>query len=206
MAFNEKSETRFERAWCIPAYGYGHTRFCRCCHIGHHYYLYRFYNHRYYNQPNNCRHYLTLYMEVTEGKSLSFIGCCSENIDIKTIEQILTQAPGIEGWHHLHIWAVSTTENAATVHIVISNLLQMEEIKWNLKNELRKRVFSTRLSNVKLPTLYVKTEIAAEYFFQFTSVYIRIRHKAHINSFTYQGLIDYTHQQTNQTRSQHYQS
>ena len=27
-----------------------------------------------------------------------------ENIDIKTIEQILTQAPGIEGWHHLHIW------------------------------------------------------------------------------------------------------
>ena len=44
-----------------------------------------------------------------------------------------------------------------------------------------------RLSNVKLPTLYVKTEIAAEYFFQFTSVYIRIRHKAHINSFTYQG-------------------
>lgn len=62
-----------------------------------------------------------------------------ENIDIKTIEQILTQAPGIEGWHHLHIWAVSTTENAATVHIVISNLLQMEEIKWNLKNELRKK-------------------------------------------------------------------
>jgi hypothetical protein len=35
-----------------------------------------------------------------------------------------------------------------------------------------KRVFSTRLSNVKLPTLYVKTEIAAEYFFQFTSVYL----------------------------------
>lgn len=138
MAFNEKSETRFERAWCIPAYGYGHTRFCRCCHIGHHYYLYRFYNHRYYNQPNNCRHYLTLYMEVTEGKSLSFIGCCSGNIDIKTIEQILTQAPGIEGWHHLHIWAVSTTENAATVHIVISNLLQMEEIKWNLKMNYEK--------------------------------------------------------------------
>ena len=62
-----------------------------------------------------------------------------ENIDIKTIEQILTQASGIEGWHHLHIWAVSTTENAATVHIVISNLLQLEEIKWNLKNELRKK-------------------------------------------------------------------
>lgn len=56
------------------------------------------------------------------------------------------------------------------------------------------------------PDSYVKTEIAAEYFFQFTSVYIRIRHKAHINSFTYQGLIDYTHQQTNQTHSQHYQS
>lgn len=61
-----------------------------------------------------------------------------ENIDIKTIEQILTQAPGIEGWHHLHIWAVSTTENAATVHIVISNLLQMEEIKWNLKMNYEK--------------------------------------------------------------------
>lgn len=74
------------------------------------------------------------------------------------------------------------------------------------KRITKKKVFNTQLSNVKPPTLYVKTEIAAEYFFQFTSVYIRIRHKAHINSFTYQGLIDYTHQQTNQTRSQHYQS
>ena len=62
-----------------------------------------------------------------------------ENIDIRTIEQIIAHSPGIEDWHHLHIWAVSTTENAATVHIVIKDLSQMEDIKWELKKKLHQQ-------------------------------------------------------------------
>ncbi len=62
-----------------------------------------------------------------------------ENIDINAIEQIISHSPGIESWHHLHIWAVSTTENAATVHIVINDISNIEEIKWKLKDSLHQQ-------------------------------------------------------------------
>lgn len=62
-----------------------------------------------------------------------------ENIDMQAIEQMTSHAPGVESWHHLHIWAVSTTENAATVHIVIKDLSQMENIKWKLKESLHQQ-------------------------------------------------------------------
>lgn len=59
-----------------------------------------------------------------------------EGIHIGHIKQLIDKIPGIESWHHLHIWAVSTTENAATVHIVIQDLQQMETIKQTLKEAL----------------------------------------------------------------------
>lgn len=59
-----------------------------------------------------------------------------ENVNINEIEQTISQIPGIVSWHHLHVWAVSTTENVATVHVVIDNLSHMEEIKHRLKTEL----------------------------------------------------------------------
>ena len=42
----------------------------------------------------------------------------------------------IENWHHLHVWAVSTTENAATVHVVIKDVSQMNDIKQQIKHAL----------------------------------------------------------------------
>lgn len=62
-----------------------------------------------------------------------------ENIDLKSIEQIISNIPGINSWHHLHIWAVSTTENAATLHIVIENLSNIHSIKQTLKGELHRQ-------------------------------------------------------------------
>ena len=50
-------------------------------------------------------------------------------IDINEIRQIILDQPGVESCHHLHIWALSTTETALTAHIVIDNMERMEEIK-----------------------------------------------------------------------------
>lgn len=44
-----------------------------------------------------------------------------ESIDIKTLEKALTRVPGVKEIHHLHVWAISTTENAMTVHAVITS-------------------------------------------------------------------------------------
>lgn len=39
-------------------------------------------------------------------------------IDIKKVEKYLSDVPGVEAVHDLHIWAMSTTETALTAHVV----------------------------------------------------------------------------------------
>ena len=42
-----------------------------------------------------------------------------EGIDIAKIQNFLTRQPGVTGVHDLHVWAMSTTENALSAHLVI---------------------------------------------------------------------------------------
>lgn len=81
--------------------------------------------------------FISTWRLLKESLCLSLDGV-PENVHIEQIEQHLADVPGIESWHHLHIWAVSTTENAATLHIVIRDLRQMEELKQKVKEILRK--------------------------------------------------------------------
>ena len=60
-----------------------------------------------------------------------------EGIDIQEVGKHITQVPGVASFHHFHVWAMSTTENAATIHIVLKDLSQMEEVKHAVKEELR---------------------------------------------------------------------
>ena len=57
-------------------------------------------------------------------------------IDSGRIGQVILEQSGVEGYHHLHIWALSTTETALTAHIVINDLRRMEEVKHMSKDEL----------------------------------------------------------------------
>lgn len=41
-----------------------------------------------------------------------------KGIDPATVRKHLERLPGVQSAHHLHIWALSTTENALTVHLV----------------------------------------------------------------------------------------
>ena len=59
-----------------------------------------------------------------------------EGVDKKQIEQILTAAEHVNEVHHIHIWAISTTETALTAHIVVDNLAQWPQISHQLKHEL----------------------------------------------------------------------
>lgn len=65
------------------------------------------------------------------------IDAVPKNIDMQKIAHTITQTDGIKSWHHLHIWAVSTTENAATLHIVLEDINRMEEVKRTLKHKLQ---------------------------------------------------------------------
>jgi cobalt-zinc-cadmium efflux system protein len=41
------------------------------------------------------------------------------NIDVSIVEAYLRQCPGVTDIHDLHIWGMSTTESALTVHLIM---------------------------------------------------------------------------------------
>lgn len=58
------------------------------------------------------------------------------NVDIDAVTKALAVDADVLGVHHLHVWAMSTTENALTAHIVVSDLGCMEELKHRIKERL----------------------------------------------------------------------
>ena len=59
------------------------------------------------------------------------------NIDVRKVKDTLSANKNVLQVHHLHIWALSTTENALTAHVVVCDLSGMERTKQELKDELK---------------------------------------------------------------------
>lgn len=59
-------------------------------------------------------------------------------IRYEQIGDVIAKTPGVSSFHHMHIWALSTTENALTVHVVLQDVKEMEDLKCELKARLRK--------------------------------------------------------------------
>ena len=64
---------------------------------------------------------------LSESFKLS-IDAVPESIDMKQLEEDLKGVEGVSGIHHLHVWALSTTENAMTVHAVISDPAMLDAV------------------------------------------------------------------------------
>lgn len=58
------------------------------------------------------------------------------SIDTEKLLSEIKSIGDIVDIHHLHVWAISTTENAATAHVVINNLNDMQRIKIAIKEEM----------------------------------------------------------------------
>lgn len=59
-----------------------------------------------------------------------------EGIEVTEIRELMLKQPHVEDVHHIHIWAISTTENALTAHIVVDELQNEAEVKHMLKHTL----------------------------------------------------------------------
>lgn len=60
-------------------------------------------------------------------------------IKLADVEQKVAAIPNVKGIHHVHIWAVSTTANALTAHIVVDDHTtpeQQQQLKEKIKHEL----------------------------------------------------------------------
>ena len=60
------------------------------------------------------------------------------NVEMHKIKELVTGFPGVAGMHHIHVWPISSKENAMTAHLVVNqnDLLQFEKDKPKLKHAL----------------------------------------------------------------------
>ena len=58
------------------------------------------------------------------------------NVDLDQLQKIILDTPHVLGVHHIHVWAMSTTENALTAHIVLDDLAQAHEAVHTIKHLL----------------------------------------------------------------------
>ena len=58
------------------------------------------------------------------------------SIDSQKVVEAIRALPGVDDVHHIHIWAISTTENARTAHIVLKQPEGMQEVKHLIRHRL----------------------------------------------------------------------
>ena len=59
-----------------------------------------------------------------------------ESVDLPHLSAKLHEIENVAGIHHLHVWAISTTENALTAHVKLKDLARMEDTRSLLKDFL----------------------------------------------------------------------
>lgn len=60
-----------------------------------------------------------------------------EGLTLDHVEATLKNHPHVSDVHHIHVWAISTTDNALTAHIVVNHPDHFEEVKHDLKHRLK---------------------------------------------------------------------
>ena len=59
-----------------------------------------------------------------------------ESVNLPHLSAELNKIENVVGIHHLHVWAISTTENALTAHVKLKDLARMEDTRSHLKDFL----------------------------------------------------------------------
>lgn len=81
-----------------------------------------------------------------------------DNTSLDDVKATVLQVRGIENIHHIHVWAISTTENALTAHILIKEDTGYEEEE-KIKAELRHQLLHKNIHHV---TLEVERKVVAD--------------------------------------------
>lgn len=79
---------------------------------------------------------------LTDSLKLS-VDAVPSGIDLEAIKKVIQKVPGVTDVHHIHIWAISTTENSLTAHMrlnddtldFIKRMNVIKEIKHQLEHE-----------------------------------------------------------------------
>lgn len=87
---------------------------------------------------------------LTESLRLS-IDAVPTGVDAEKVRQKVASVTGIYKVHHIHIWAMSTTRNAMTAHLVLEDGLSPPEVA-QIKKELRHELEHLNIQHVTFET------------------------------------------------------
>jgi cobalt-zinc-cadmium efflux system protein len=74
-----------------------------------------------------------------------------QGIDLRAVQLAVEKIPGVQDFHHIHIWALSTTENALTGHVVLKREIGMEAQE-KIKKEIKHQLLHYNIQHVTLET------------------------------------------------------
>ncbi len=74
-----------------------------------------------------------------------------EDIELKAVKDEVVAVNGVRSVHHMHVWAMSTTENAMTVHLILDDQVTREQ-EFNIKHEVRHRMEHLNIRHVTIET------------------------------------------------------
>jgi cobalt-zinc-cadmium efflux system protein len=78
------------------------------------------------------------------------------DIDLQKIREEILKTPEVASVHHIHVWAMSTTENALTAHVVLKQTIDLQEI-----TKLKKTI-KHHLEHVNIHHATLEFEVAEE--------------------------------------------
>jgi cobalt-zinc-cadmium efflux system protein len=74
-----------------------------------------------------------------------------QGIDLRAVQAGIEKISGVQDFHHIHIWALSTTENALTGHVVLKREIGMEAQE-KIKKEIKHQLLHFNIQHVTLET------------------------------------------------------
>ncbi len=92
---------------------------------------------------------------LTESLKLS-MDAVPTGIDAEKIKQAMESQKGVSRVHHIHIWAIGTTRNAMTAHLILEKDLGDQEVT-DLKQQLRHRLQDLNIQHATLETELVSS-------------------------------------------------
>ena len=87
---------------------------------------------------------------LAESTRLS-IDAVPKSVDMNALERAILSVDGVKSIHHLHVWPLSTTEVAMTVHVIITDVNRLNYIIASVRSKLRQH-------GVSHPTVEAETE------------------------------------------------
>lgn len=74
-----------------------------------------------------------------------------DSLSIEEVKTIAQAIKGVEELHHVHIWAIGSTTNAMTAHLVLANDITIEE-EQEIKEILRHKLLHKNVQHITLET------------------------------------------------------